>query len=266
MNASTALAVGAPLQGLGVLVTRPRGQAERLMTEIVRLGGVAWWLPGLEIAPPADPAALERALKVLPQCQWAIFVSPTAVARAWPAITARGGMPPGIRLAAVGRGTARELAERGAADVLAPTDQADSEALLAMPALAQVAGLKVILFRGEGGRMLLADALTARGAQVIHAVCYRRVRPKTDIGAVLEAWRAGRIAATTVFSRDSLDGLIKQLGAEGQALLRHTPLFVPHPRIAAHARALGCTQVFVTAAGEAGVLAALQEFAAHVRH
>lgn len=266
MNASTDSAAAAPLQGLGILVTRPRSQAERLMAEIVRLGGTAWWLPGLEIAPPADPAALDRALDALPQCQWAIFVSPTAVAQAWPAITARGGLPAGLRLAAVGRGTARELAERGVSDVLAPSDQADSEALLAMPALAAVEGLKVILFRGEGGRTLLADTLTARGAQVIHAVCYRRVRPEADTGAVLEAWRAGRIAAVTVFSRDSLDGLIEQLGAEGQALLRQTPLFVPHPRIAAHARALGWTQVFVSAAGEAGVLAALQEFAAHVRH
>lgn len=266
MQASKDPAVVAPLKGLGILVTRPRAQAERLMAEIARRGGKPWWLPGLEIAPPADPASLDQALDAMPQCQWAIFVSPTAVERAWPAITARGGLPAGLRLAAVGRGTARELAARGMAAVLTPSEQADSESLLALPEFSAVGGQRVILFRGEGGRTLLADTLAARGAQVIHAVCYRRVRPQADTGAVLEAWRAGRIAAVTVFSRDSLDGLVELLGAQGQDLLRQTPLLVPHPRIAEHARQLGCVWVIVTAPGEAGVLAALQEFAAHVRH
>lgn len=265
MNACTQPATAAPLTGLGILVTRPRSQAERLMAQIVRLGGAAWWLPGLEIVPPADPAALDQAIDALPQCHWAIFVSPTAVERAWPAIAARGGLPAGLRVAAVGRGTARELAMRGVDEVLTPGDQADSEALLALPALSSVQGQRAILFRGEGGRALLAETLAARGAQVIHAVCYRRVRPEADTAAVLEAWRAGRIAAVTVFSRESLDGLVDLLTAEGRLLLRQTPLFVPHPRIAEHAWQLGCTQVRVTAPGEAGVLAALQDFAAHVR-
>lgn len=264
MQASTRPAAVLPLKGLGILVTRPRSQAERLMAEIARRGGTAWWLPGLEIEPPANPAVLNQALEALPQCQWAIFVSPTAVEQAWPAIMARGGLPAGLRLAAVGRGTARELAARGVTEVLAPSDQADSEALLALPQLAAVEGLRVILFRGEDGRTLLAEVLTARGAQVIHAVCYRRVRPQADPGAVLKAWRAGRIAAVTVFSRDSLDGLFELLGTQGQGLLQQTPLFVPHPRIAEHARQLGCTEVIVTPAGEAGVLAALEEFAACV--
>ncbi len=266
MQASTDPAVVAPLKGLGILVTRPRDQAERLMAEIARRGGKPWWLPGLEIAPPADPAALDRALDALPQCQWAIFVSPTAVAQAWPAITARGGLPAGLRLAAVGRGTGRELAARGMAAVLTPSEQADSEALLALPEFSAVGGQRVILFRGEGGRTLLADTLTARGAVVIHAVCYRRVRPQADTGAVLEAWRAGRIAAVTVFSRDSLDGLVELLGAQGQDLLQQTPLFAPHPRIAEHARQLGCARVIVTAPGEEGILAALQDFADRARY
>lgn len=253
-----------PLAGVGVLVTRPQGQARRFIERIVELGGEAWWLPGLEIQAPADLTGFLQVVNDLERFDWVVFVSPTAVERAWPAIDARGGLPPRARVAAVGRGTARELMQRGVSAVLAPEAGADSERLLALPALQSVAGQRVVLFRGEGGRTLLAQTLTARGAEVLHAVCYRRVLPDVDVAPVLRAWREGRIQAVTAFSRDSLDGLSAQLTREGRERLCHTMLFVPHARIAEHARALGIAQTIVTPAGEEGVLRALTEHFAHV--
>jgi len=253
-----------PLAGVGVLVTRPQGQARRFMERIVALGGEAWWLPGLEIAPPADMTGFLQVVNDLQGFDWLVFVSPTAVERAWPAIAERGGLPSGVRVAAVGAGSGRELARRGLHDVLTPEDNADSESLLALPDLQTMAGRRVALFRGEGGRTLLADTLGARGAEVLHAVCYRRVLPNADAAPVLRAWLEGRIQAVTAFSRDSLDGLLALLNFEGRQLLSRTPLFVPHPRIAEHARALGIAQAIVTPAGEDGVLQALTEHFAHV--
>jgi len=253
-----------PLNGVGVLVTRPQGQAQRFMERIVALGGKAWWLPGLEIAPPADMTGFLQVVNDLQGFDWLVFVSPTAVERAWPAIAKRGGLPPGVRVAAVGAGSRRELARRGVHDVLTPEDNADSESLIALLDLYTLAGRRIALFRGEGGRTLLADTLGARGAQVLHAVCYRRVLPNADAAPVLCAWQAGRIQAVTVFSRDSLNGLLAQLTPEGKRLLSRTPLFVPHPRIAEHARALGIAQTIITPAGEDGVLKALTKHFAHV--
>ena len=40
------------------------------------------------------------------------------------------------------------------------------------------------------------------------------------------------------------------LGAAGQKRLRHTPLFVPHVRVAAQARAAGVREVVVAGAGD----------------
>ncbi len=254
----------APLDGIGVLVARPRDQATRLMQRIADLGGRVWWLPGVDILPPHDPAALEAALSDLPRCLWAIFVSPTAVERAWPLLEAHGGLPAGLRLAAVGQGSARELAARGMRDILAPEGKADSESLLALPEMQTVAGKGITIFHGEGGRELLADTLAARGAQVSHAVCYRRAPPQADTGEVLAAWQAGRIQAVTVFSRDNLDGLCMLLGPQGTAYLRQTPVFVPHPRIAEHARSLGIEQVVATPSGEDGVLGAMLDRFDHV--
>ncbi len=253
-----------PLGGIGVLVTRPRGQAERFMARIRALGGQSWWLPGVEIRPPSDATALGRVMDALEDFHWVVFVSPTAVERAWSAIEARGGLPGGLRVAAVGQGSARELAARGVVEVLTPQGRSDSESLLALPELQDMAGQRVAIFRGEGGRELLAETLTARGALVSHAVCYRRVRPEADADSVLAAWRSGSIRAVTVFSSDSLEGLLGLLGAEGRTLLLHTPLFAPHPRIAEHARALGILQAMATPPGEEGVLHALVEHFAHV--
>lgn len=248
-----------PLAGVGVLVTRPQGQARRFMDRIVELGGEPWWLPGLEIQPPADMTGFIQAVNELEHLDWVVFVSPTAVERAWPAIAERGGLPSGLRVAAVGNGSGRELARRGVQDVHTPKDQADSEGLLALPELQAMQGRRVAIFRGEGGRTLLAETLSARGAKVLHAVCYRRALPKVDVSALLQAWSAGRIRAATAFSRESLDGLVAQLTTEGRQLLSRTPLFVPHPRIAEHARTLGMSQIIVTPAGEDGMLQALTE-------
>jgi len=172
--------------------------------------------------------------------------------------------PPGLAMAAVGKGTAKALAELGMTDVLTPPSGADSEHLLALPQLRDMAGRSVILFRGEGGREALADTLADRGAQVTHAVCYRRgLPPDADAGPVLAAFAAGRIQAVTAYSGETLDNLFQLLGPEGESFLRRTPLFVPHPRIAAHAAALGVKTLITAPDGEGQLLASLVEYFSH---
>jgi uroporphyrinogen-III synthase len=57
-----------------------------------------------------------------------------------------------------------------------------------------------------------------------------------------------------------LRNLFDMLGKLGQQWLKRTPLFVPHPRIAETARALGCERVIETAPGDEGIAAALAAF------
>ena len=70
--------------------------------------------------------------------------------------------------AAVGESTAAALSQAGAAAVLWPVDGASSEALLALPELDETAvvGATILIVRGEGGRQLLGDTLSKRGARV----------------------------------------------------------------------------------------------------
>ncbi|HEU4441436.1 MAG TPA: uroporphyrinogen-III synthase [Burkholderiales bacterium] len=217
------------LQGRAILVTRPRSQAQRLARLIEAAGGRAERFPAIEIADVPPPAALAR----LHEFDLAIFVSPTAVAKAMPQVRA---WPPALRVAAVGSGTRRELEKHGIADVIAPASGADSEALLATPALGDVAGKRIAILRGDGGRALLADTFAERGAQVEYITCYRRLAPRPPA----HGWKPGELAAVTVSSSQGLDNLFEVLDRE---LLRSTPMFVPHARIAERARALAVREV-----------------------
>jgi uroporphyrinogen-III synthase len=232
------------LAGRGVLVTRPAGMAATLARRIERAGGRPILFPAIDIEALPRPAALER----LGQYALAIFVSPTAVERALAAVAEAGGpWPATLSVAAVGEGTRRALERAGFAEVLAPRDGADSEALLAEPGLARFSGKPVLIVRGAGGRDLLAAALAARGCRVELAECYRRVAPAGDTAPLLAAWAQGKVHAVTVFSREALDNLVTLLG---EARLRSAPLFVSHPRIAAHAQRQHGLQAIVGGPGD----------------
>ena len=244
------------------MVTRPREQAGALAERIEQAGGRPFVYPAIEIE-PLDPPELKKLVDNLGKADLAIFVSPTAVRMAMRLVRALGGWPPGMQVAATGSGTRAELERQGVCGALAPASGADSEALLALPQLNQVAGRGVLIFRGEGGRELLAKALAARGARVFLAECYRRIRPRTDPSPLLAAWQRSEIDAVTAFSAEALDNLFALLGAAGAQWLRETPLFVPHARIAEGAAGLGIREALVGGPGDEQLLARLVAYFAN---
>lgn len=229
--------------GRGIVVTRPRELAGPLAAAIERRGGRAIVFPAIEIEDLPAPAALQS----IQNYELVIFVSPTAVRVAMRAMDA---WPQGVAVAAIGAGTRRELERAGLTDVVAPQAGADSEALLAMPEMRDVAGKRVLIVRGESGRPMLGNALGARGAAVEYAECYRRSRPATDAAPLVERWKRGEVDAVTVSSAEGFDNLLAMTGAEGAELLAATPLFVPHPRIASHVRVRVSTEVVVAGPGD----------------
>lgn len=248
-----------PLAGRTIVVTRPQAQAAPLAQAIVLAGGEPLVFPLLEISPAADPQPLIAAASRLADYALAVFISPNAVEHALPVLLAQQAWPPSLIPAAVGQGTVKVLAERGIPGCIAPTERFDSEALLDLPELAagRVRGKRVAIFRGDGGRELLADSLRERGATVDCITCYRRSGPSAGVAPLVAAWRAGRLAALTVSSSEGLRYLFDLLDEEGRAFLQKTPIFVPHARIAENARALGLSNIILTAAADAGLLAGL---------
>ena len=249
------------LHGLGVLVTRPAGQSEPLCRLIESAGGRALPFPTLEILPAAD---LEGARALLAE-PWhlMVFTSRNAVEHAL-ALGFDGRWGQAERLAAVGKATGLALAETGRAPDLVPPERFDSESLVAMPGLADMVGRRVLIVRGEGGRALLGEVLTERGADVRFAEVYRRVRPDLDPGPLIDRWTedVGLVVAT---SDEVLLNLVEMLGDAGRALLLATPLAVISERTGQTARGLGFRTLRVAERAEdAAIVRALSELAAGV--
>jgi uroporphyrinogen-III synthase len=240
-----------------VLVTRPEHQAGPLCQWIEQHGGVAIRCPALVIREPRDWAPALAIFDRLMDYDLAIFTSANAVDRALPLIRERSGFPSRLEIAAIGQATARALAGHGIAADLRPEAGFTSEALLALPRLRQVAGQAIVIVRGEGGRELLAETLTERGARVDHAEVYRRERPTTDITVLLDRWARGEIGAVVVTSAESLLNLFDMLGGAGQDYLRDTPLIVISARTRQTAAKCGCHRLLVAKQASDNAIAAV---------
>ena len=245
-----------PLGGRSIVVTRPSGQAGALAGLIEGAGGRALRYPAIEIEPCGGPA-LDPIIAALDAFDLAIFVSRNAVDLGLASVRAVRAWPAGLAVFAVGEGTRRALEAQGVTGAIAPEGPADSEALLERPQLKAVAGKRILIFRGAGGRELLATTLREREARVEYAECYRRSRPATDMQPLIEEWRRGAVQAVTVSSGEGLTNLAALLGEAGGGYLAATPLFVPHARVAADARLLGIGTVQVAGPADEDMLRAL---------
>lgn len=250
-----------PLSGRHIVVTRPQAQARELADRIAAAGGIPVLFPVLAIFDVEDVRPIADLADRLEQFDLAIFISPNAVTKALNIVTARRSWPDSVRVACIGKSSEKELARYGFREVIAPQGRFDSEALLELPPLAadHIAGRRVVIFRGDGGRELLGDTLIARGAVLEYVECYRRGKPRVDAAPLLKLWARGELDAITATSSEGLRNLFDMVGRLGQQWLRKTLLFVPHARIAEEAQRLGMGRVVRTAAGDDGLLGGLVE-------
>lgn len=216
----------APLEGVGVLVTRPRSQASELVAAIEAAGGTAFCFPVLEIV-AIDESTVSAKAGALARPDVVIFVSRNAVE--YGLEYSQGG-----QLAAIGPSTAAAIAAAGRIVDIQPSAGYDSEHLLAEPVLSDVAGKHIRIIRGSAGRELLAEELVARGAQVDYLSVYERRLPDVSAQTLsdLEArWRQGGINIITSMSVQSFRNLVALLPAWCEAQLEMTPLVTPAGRV-----------------------------------
>jgi uroporphyrinogen-III synthase len=248
------------LTGINILVTRPQHQAAGLSEKIRAEGGNPVLFPVLKIRDIEDRQPLLNLIDRLHEFHLAVFVSANAVDKAMGLIAAKRALPPALKMAAVGQGTMKALKKFSVESVIAPTARFDSEALLDMAELQQVEGKRVVIFRGEGGRELLGETLTKRGAILEYVSCYRRTKPDADIAQSLKSWEKIKIDGITITSSEGLHNLFEMLGESGKGWLTATPLFAPHARIAEAARKLGVARVILTEMGDEGLLQGLLDY------
>ncbi len=254
--------MNSPLAGRRIVVTRPAEQVDKLAGQIEARGGIAVRFPVLAIFDADDPLPLLAAAQNLEAYDFAVFVSPNAAEKALGVITAQRPWPEQVVAAAMGETSARAIARFGVTRIVTPENgRFDSEALLERPEFQPEAlrGKRVAIFRGDGGRELLGETLESRGALVERIPCYRRGRPDIDAAPLHALLAQGAVDAVTITSSEGLRNLLEMVGAAGEAALKAVALFVAHQRIAEEARQMGFTEVTVTAPGDAGLLAGLEE-------
>ena len=242
------------------MVTRPAGQAAHFATALTEAGAIPVLYPVLEISDIEDTGPVLDVAIRLDTFDLAVFVSPNAIEKALALILPRRSWPAGLRVAALGKSSERELARNGICDVISPPLRFDSEALLELPELIDVRGKRVIIFRGDGGREVLGDTLKSRGASIEYVSCYRRTRPQLDPAPLLKLWEVGQLDAVTLTSSEGLRNFHDMIGRLGQAWLKKTPAFVPHVRIAEQAQALGLSIVVATEPGDDGLMSGLVQY------
>ena len=218
-------------------MTRPQQRAAGLCRLIEQAGGTALAFAAIEISEPQDTHSREQARDNIDSYDLAIFISPTAVERTMAYL---GALPVGLDIAAIGSRTQEILAQHGVT-VSIVSDGHDSEALLAHEALSPecIADKNIVIFRGEGGRELLAQTLRTRGARVDYADMYHRSPPTEPgkINAIL-----GRVDIVTVSSNEGLQNLY-DISAQDKLLT--LPLVVPGERGRKLAQNLGFSHITV---------------------
>ena len=243
-----------PLHGRHIVITRPIGQAGKLTGLIKEAGGEVVSFPLIEIAPLENYQAFEEVMSHLHEYDWAIFISSNAVQNAMPLVS-KLKLPSNLKFAAIGPSTAAELSKFGIQNTLIPQDRFDSESLLALPEMQAVNNQKVMIFRGVGGREVLADTLKSRGAEVHFAECYQRINPQKDLSMITMLSQQGLLDAIVITSSEAMRHLLAM--ANNQEWLKNVKLCVNHARIAEETNQLGLNVHVATAPGDEAMLACL---------
>lgn len=226
-----------PLNGLGVLVTRPAHQADGLCRTVEQAGGRAVRLPLLSIDAPADAQAVADRLQAGRDDDLWIFTSPNAVAWAARLYPPDDGRRWPSTLAAAGGGTAAALRALGGGKVLLPPQRDGAAGLLALPELQRPAGLKLLIVSGERPLSLLADGLRQRGSPADTVVVYRRHPLRHPPEQVTQALAAAD--AAVISSGESLHQLCDLTPPMARERLLALQLAVPSARVLELARQLG---------------------------
>jgi len=164
-----------PLHGQVVAVTRARAQASELAGRLRELGAEVVEAPAIRIEP--------RPVTIPPLGGYSVLclTSPNGVRLFFEALDGDARALAGVTVAAIGPGTAAELASHGVRADVVP-ERFVAEALL--EALPEVAGSKVLVARAAQARDVLPDGLRERGAEVDEVPLYETVPEPIDASAL----------------------------------------------------------------------------------
>jgi uroporphyrinogen III methyltransferase/synthase len=209
-----------PLFGKRVLVTRPRARAGSLAAQLEQLGAIPLLLPAIEIGPPADWQAVDRAIAQLTGYRWLVFTSVNGVESFVGRLLQSGRdlrVLGGLKLAVIGPGTADALRGYHLEPDLSPAEFRSETLAAALKPL--VVGQRVLLARADRGREVLYDELR-EVAEVDQVAVYSQVDAVQPDAEVLDALRRGEVDYVLLTSSNIARSLARLLDGQCQQWLR----------------------------------------------
>ncbi|HAT1596872.1 TPA: uroporphyrinogen-III synthase [Legionella pneumophila] len=232
------------LNGLRILNTRPREQAQVLNKKIIESGGIPIDCPTMEIV--GLKTNWINKLPDLASVNQAIFVSPNAVRYLMMELSSKKiNWPNSIRVTAIGKSTARMLNEFNI-QVSDIPELPDSEHLLTLNSLQQIKNQTILLVKGEGGRQLIEEYLMLKGATLCILSVYKRVMPSIDQEFLNSLWRDDLVDIILLTSEQSIHNLFKMFSIEGQMWLQNKPCLVISERLAKVASLFGIKKILIS--------------------
>ena len=166
-----------PLEGWKVLVTRPRNRSSRTAELLREKGAEVLELPSIKTVPLKDQGPLHAAMEKMETYQWMVFTSPTGVEVFFDELKKQKKdirSLCGIRVAAIGQGTASALEQRGLLADLVPSVY-DGDTLARELAEKLDGGERILIPRALKGNENIVPVLEEKGASVDDIGIYETV-------------------------------------------------------------------------------------------
>ncbi len=235
-----------------VWATRPEAQNSGWIGVLRRRYKNVIDLPLMEIRPvelDSERRLVANLVMKLDEYSHIIFVSQNAVKYGFESIENYWPQQPvGLNFYAIGAKTAKQLQFYVESNqVYCASGEMTSEELLRHSNLSDVTGAKILIFRGVGGRPLLAETLVEKGAQVDICELYHRKLPEESLSQIYlnKDTIVNKTNIVPVFSAESFRNFVQVIG---QGLVSDTTSFkfvVPSERVKTAVLAQGYKKAIV---------------------
>ncbi len=239
-----------------LLITRPEALSQTLVENAYQQGWQAVSFCPIEMQLLDEQIGLMQ--EAVSQADVVFVVSPSAVSMVMPHLV---NVQTKAIWACVGASSAELLAKwLPDTQIVFPKDGHDSEAVLRLPMWQKICQQqkKVVILRGTTGRNLLADTLSANGAQVCCLSVYKRIAKKLNL-FVLEQLQDNQMpVALVISSQEIAKQLFTQIPIALHTYLKSLLYLSIHPRISNYLQEQGVKHIVDCGANNDAIFAALQ--------
>ena len=194
-------------------MTRPRERAGTLAARLRNLGADVFEYPCIRTVPLVPCPEMEAAVARLTDYEYLAFTSPAGVCCLWDMLERHGSDARalgGVKLAAIGTGTDRELRKHGLRADYIP---AVYDAAHLGAGLAEICTGRVLILRAELGSPALTEALDRGKISYDDIHCYTTVYESEYAASLKALIQSGKLDLVTFTSASTVKGFAASVGA-----------------------------------------------------